>query len=300
MDEQIAARFGIAIILVIFVALLLGIVFTEPSLSLSSSSESYNIDSTIPELQNEDRGVATTVSTEPSTPSQRTLSDDLSSTNEHTVENGTLRNKTRQNHTAQTTSVVVSLESAPNGLRKYAVRITTDTNATITAIEPSLIEGRFFQVATGGMNETFAELRGVDLIGTKGAFNDSKRLFTVTFDERVTQESINLSVSQLSNNNGEPISRDEVSYITINSNSVFTDPLGNNPTVPTDPDHDGLYEDIDGNKKLEIHDVTNLVLLSAESLNEKQTIAVDFNKNNKAGLVDAIYLFLELMNRKWF
>jgi hypothetical protein len=298
MNESMAAKFITVTTLIMFIAVLSGIVFTEPSLSPSASPEPYNIDSTIPEVQNENDGAV--VSTKTTTSSQQTLSYNRSSTNEHTVENGALRDKTKQNHTAQATSVVVSLESAPNGLRKYDVRITTDTNATITAIEPSLIEGRFFQVATGGTNETFAELRGVDLIGTKGEFNNSKRLFTVTFDERVTQESINLSVSQLSNNNGEPISRDEVSYITINSNSVFTDPLGNNPTVPTDPDHDGLYEDIDGNGELEIHDVIDLVFLSAESLNEKQTIAVDFNKNNKIGLVDTIYLFVELINRQWF
>ena len=300
MNTSITAKLITVITLIIFVAVLPGIVFTEPSLSPSVSSEPYKIDSIIPELQNENEGAVTAVSTKATTSSQQTLSYNLSSTNEHTVENGTLSDKTKQNHTAQTTSVVVSLESAPNGLQKYAVRITTGTNATITAIEPSLIEGRFFQVATGGTNETFAELRGVDLIGTKGAFNDSKQLFTVTFDERVTQESINLSVSQLSNNNGEPISRDKVSYITINSNSVFTDPLGDNPTVPTDPDHDGLYEDIDGNGELEIHDVIDLVFLSPESLNEKQTVAVDFNKNNKLGLVDTIYLFIELINRQWF
>lgn len=298
MSESTTTKFIILTVIVIFIAFLPGIVSTESLLSPSVSPGSHSIDSTIPELQNEDMDATTAVSTQTATPSQRALVSHTSSTDGNTVKNGILTNKKNQKNTTQTTGVVVNLKSAPKGIQKYALRITTDTNATITAIDPSFIDGRFFQVADGGTNETFAYLRGVDLLGTKRAFNDSKRLFTIFFDKRVKQESINISVSQLSNSDGEPISRDKITYVMMNSNSVFSDPIGDNPTIPTDPDSDGLYEDVDGNGELEIDDAVELALVSPESLNMKQTTAVDFNKNNNIGIFDVIYLFFEIMTKK--
>lgn len=198
------------------------------------------------------------------------------------------------NKNTRQTSVAVRIDGAPNGVQKYSTRINTSTNATISSIEPGFINGRFFRVAAGGVGDNSVTIQGIDFLGTKTAFDDSKRLFTVTFETTLTRESIDMVIEQLSDDDGNQIDQNRISLVVISTGTTFREPLGDNTEPPKDPDRDGLYEDINGDGQIEIRDAVDLALLRSDSLRDNQITALDFNGDGKISLLDGFALVFDI------
>lgn len=198
------------------------------------------------------------------------------------------------NKPTQQTSVAVRIDGAPNGLQKYSIRINTNTNATISSIEPGFIRGRFFRVTGGGVGGNSVTTQGVDFLGTKTAFDNSKRFFTLTFETALTRDSIDVVIEQLSDDDGDQIDRNRISVIVISAGTTFREPLGDNTELPKDPDRDGLYEDINGDGRIGIRDAVDLALLRSGSLENNQITTLDFNGDGKISLLDGLALLFDI------
>lgn len=188
---------------------------------------------------------------------------------------------------AQRTTVAVQIDGAPNGIRKYSFRINTTTDAPITSIKPGLIKGRFFRVAAGGEGTGSATIQGIDFIGLKQSFDESKRLFTITFENKIVAKNINVTKIELSNDNGGQIDQDHIRTVIMHSETTFSDPVMNNAEPPNDLDRDGLYEDVNGDGQTSLHDAVELALIHSDSLTDEQVVALDFNGDGKVSLLDS-------------
>ena len=84
-----------------------------------------------------------------------------------------------------------------------------------------------------------------------------------------------------------------INYINVTTTPVMV-PLPGFTLLPTDPDNDGLYEDLNGNGRLDFNDVVLLFKnLSWISANEP-VAAFDFNRNGRIDFNDVIIRFREV------
>jgi PKD repeat protein len=71
-------------------------------------------------------------------------------------------------------------------------------------------------------------------------------------------------------------------------------PLPGYPNPPTDPDHDGIYEDINGNNRLDFADVV-LYFNRMEWIAANEPVsAFDLNRNGRIDFADIVRLFGEI------
>ena len=81
------------------------------------------------------------------------------------------------------------------------------------------------------------------------------------------------------------------------SHTVALPPLPGLTNPPTDPDHDGLYEDLNGNGEAGFTDVV-LFFKNIDWIADNEPVsAFDFNQNGAIGFQDIVMLFKELINR---
>jgi PKD repeat protein len=74
------------------------------------------------------------------------------------------------------------------------------------------------------------------------------------------------------------------------------DPIGDFQRPPTDPDGDGLYEDINGDGEADIVDVQALFSNSGDEAIQNTPSVFDFNGDGSVNVVDVQKLFSELSN----
>jgi hypothetical protein len=97
-------------------------------------------------------------------------------------------------------SLGVVLDGAPNGLRKYALRLAAP--ATVAAVTPKLVFGPQFQTTAGGPGERTVAFRAVDFAGTVGPFEGERTLAVVEYEDPVRVASTTLSVRVLEDDDG--------------------------------------------------------------------------------------------------
>ena len=104
----------------------------------------------------------------------------------------------------------------------------------------------------------------------------------------VANGSLNISINRLDDDNGYPIDV-VIENVTI---TVFEALPSYNP--PTDPDKDGLYEDINGNGLVDFDDVVEF-FQHFEWIEENwPTDIIDFNGNGLLDFDDIVELFKEV------
>jgi|WetSurMetagenome_2_1015567.scaffolds.fasta_scaffold41930_3 PKD repeat protein len=81
-------------------------------------------------------------------------------------------------------------------------------------------------------------------------------------------------------------------FVTGQSPTVLTIPGQTNP--PTDPDHDGLYEDLNGNGRKDFNDVFVFFKQMTWISNNEPVTLFDFNKNTRIDFNDVFLLFKEI------
>ena len=100
---------------------------------------------------------------------------------------------------------------------------------------------------------------------------------------------VNLTVTNAAGSDSEV----KIDYITVKS-AVTVIPLPDQTNTPTDPDHDGLYEDLNGNGAADYNDVV-LYFKNIEWITANEPVsAFDFNGTGAIGFEDIVALFKEV------
>jgi len=215
----------------------------------------------------------------------------VSSTESATVTVGNTDGSQSPVDTATSTTVVVDLASMPNGFNKASVTITAPAGATITAVEPRLTTTNQFRIAGGGVGTNSVTAQNVDLAGNIGATEQTRALFEITFNSRPALDDLSVTVNNLRNDDGNTVSGDRIT-VSRGSSSVFATPLpgAGVDKPPTDPDGDGLYEDIDGDGESDFGDAVALSFVRSSQLDTDSIAALDFDGDGDLDTDDAISL----------
>lgn len=106
------------------------------------------------------------------------------------------------------TGVAVVLSGAPNGLQKYSCTVSSRGGGVIERIRPDLITGEQFQVVEGGNGSASATVRAADLAQEVGGFEGDRVLFSVMYDQPVSE--VVLELGTLTDDEGEEMSPERV------------------------------------------------------------------------------------------
>jgi PKD repeat protein len=203
-----------------------------------------------------------------------------------------------------TTTVNLTLEQAPQGLAGYnlTARLSVadsdgdgdgDGDGGVRVIEataPTVFNDSVTETTIGGANQT-AEIRATDIteVVQENATNTSLGTVTVAANEsaNVSQTELTVSVSRIDDDRGTPIN------VTTQNGTVTVreqGPLAPGLNPPADPDNDGVFEDVNGNGRLDFNDVVILF----ENLPDAETPFQDVNNNGRIDFDDIVELFQEI------
>jgi hypothetical protein len=137
------------------------------------------------------------------------------------------------------------------------------------------------QVAADGSS---VELQGADVQGNLQDAIDQATVATITLEGRTLGETrVGLSVSQADNDTGAAIDpRLEAGTLTVHT----CGPTVYEGKAPTDPDGDGLCEDLNGNQRVDFHDLRVLFLNLLEPAITDYATSYDFNDNGRMDFDD--------------
>jgi len=191
-----------------------------------------------------------------------------------------------------TAEINLTLDKAQNGLSGYNITVSL-SNATVAEISSV----SFPDWATLHSNSTLPAdslwIKATDLYDKikSGAKNITLATITLRGDKQGISD-ILVTVTKMDDDNENPIDPNTVSG-KIEVIEVVPFPGCENP--PTDPDRDGLYEDINGNGRKGFNDVVvffNYLKWGEE--NQPCIECFDFNKNGRIDFDDVVKLFEEI------
>ncbi|UYZ39565.1 MAG: PKD domain-containing protein [Candidatus Methanospirare jalkutatii] len=191
-----------------------------------------------------------------------------------------------------TAEINLILDKAQNGLSGYNITVSL-SNATVAEITSV----SFPDWATLHSNSTLPAdslwIKATDLYDKikSGAKNITLATITLRGDKQ-GESDILITVTKMDDDNENPIDPNTVSG-KIEVIEVVPFPGCENP--PTDPDGDGLYEDINGNGRKDFNDVV-VFFNYLEWVEENQPCieCFDFNKNGRIDFDDVVKLFEEI------
>ena len=156
-----------------------------------------------------------------------------------------------------TTTYSIVLKNASHGLAGYNITVVSG-NASIAKI----VGVTYPAWASLSFNSTFptdrAWFRAVDLTGASGTQNIT--LFTITIrGDAFGATSLTIIPQTIDDRVGGLYTVDVLpAQFTVSSVKPFPNPEGGFFPLPTDPNHDGKYEDLDGNTRIGFNDVVVL------------------------------------------
>lgn len=221
-------------------------------------------------------------------------SDDQTDDSDDTDSETADRNETSDENKTNTTTVVVAVDSLPNGFEKASLTIETASAETVASVTSALVsdtQTRIVERADGG---TTTRVQLVDLSDGIGAADDSQILVEISYAGELRREELTLSVPTAVNDDGNAITPDRFS-VSVTTGGVFTSPLpgAGTDTTPRDPDDDDRYEDVDGDGDMDFDDAITVAFVPADELNSEQTAALDFDGDGDVDIDDAIALAFE-------
>jgi hypothetical protein len=194
-----------------------------------------------------------------------------------------------------TADVNLTLERAPQGLAGYNLTAAVSVAETsgvrfIDARAPGVFNNSVTETTLGPENQT-VEIRATDITTAIESNETNVLLGSVTVvateSANVSQTDVTVRVSQIDDDTGDPINIE-----TQNGTISVTEqaPLAENLSPPTDPDNDGVFEDINGNGRLDFSDVVALF----ENLPDARAPFQDFNDNGRIDFDDIVELFKQI------
>ncbi|MCD4844611.1 MAG: right-handed parallel beta-helix repeat-containing protein [Methanosarcinales archaeon] len=185
----------------------------------------------------------------------------------------------------------LTLDSAPNGLSGY--------NITISLPNPSVAEIISVEFpdwvalnSTSSLPGDSVWLTATDLNSQieNGAVDVPLATLTVRGDQ-TGNSNILITVASMDDDNGDMINTETVpSQLEV----IGVIPFPGCVMAPTDPDFDGLYEDINGNGVIDFNDIVIFFTCLDWVSNNEPIKCFDFNENDRIDFDDVVKLFKEL------
>ena len=190
------------------------------------------------------------------------------------------------------TTANVSLTSVPDGLQTYEMTITMENSsvARFDEISAGAIGGNAFEVIE--RTDESITFRAADFAGTVQPEDGTVLLGTLELTNTTAgNTSFSVSVSQLTSDEDTTISAETETIPLVVEGHPFD---GNIPGIdgdrPTDPDNDGLYEDVNGDGVVDFDDANALAFADTGGLSERQVAALDFDGDGDIDFDDAVEL----------
>jgi len=130
-----------------------------------------------------------------------------------------------------------------------------------------------------------AVLTEYDIYSEVGPLNATDKTYTV----EVTDGQLNVEFSAVNDN--AKISAVKVEQIETGDDEPALDPIGEFENAPTDPDGDGLYEDVNGDGDVNVGDAQAIFSNADDSVIQNNTGAFDYNGDGDVNVGDAQALF---------
>ncbi|OPY48211.1 MAG: PKD domain protein [Methanoregulaceae archaeon PtaU1.Bin222] len=192
--------------------------------------------------------------------------------------------------TNSTTAMKLILEEADRGLSGYNITIYfTDPSAAdmVTFHPPSWVNPVYVINGTVPSSSIWMKVSDIDDVIHPGATNIDLALFNSTGKVPMST-TMNVTVSQIDTDTGDPVhTHVNPAPVTI----VALLPFPGYSTPPTDPYHDGVYWDINGNGRIDFDDVI-LYFLYLEWIQANEPVSLfDYNNNGRIDFDDLYILF---------
>lgn len=192
-----------------------------------------------------------------------------------------------------TTQANVTLSQVPDGLQTFEITVSVDNGsvAQIGAVTAGAIGGNAFEVTD--KNATSVTFRAADFAGAVQSGDGLVRLATLELVETAAgNTSFSVQVTELTSDNSEAIESSISTDTLVVEARPFTGPIPGVDTTkrPTDPDGDGLYEDINGDGEVTFEDATALAFAEIEQLTGRQVTALDFDGDGDVDFDDSVEL----------
>ncbi|WP_440949552.1 C1 family peptidase [Methanosphaerula subterraneus] len=191
-------------------------------------------------------------------------------------------------------SLDLNLTPSDNGLSGYVLTISSD-NPEVAAITSAELPVWAGMTGVSTLPSSDVTIRGSDLSDrvSRGAETVSLAHLGITAGKAGTAR-LTMTVTGLSDDRGLSIPTTTVpAVITVEAPEVGPGlvPVQSNGDQPTDPDHDGLCEDLNGNGVTDFNDVT-LFFNQMDWIGAHEPVeAFDFNKNGQIDFGDIVVLF---------
>jgi len=191
-------------------------------------------------------------------------------------------------HPGEETEFTLVVENATEGLGSYT--------ATIEAQTPRVVAITGVHLAVGAEGDAVSiagdnSVATIDTTGLNMSDTGTVAIATVTVEGKAPgAASLNLSVSALSGEAGEDYRVADSRGTTL---EVVPSPIGGFERPPTDPDGDGLYEDINGNGEANVVDVQAMFVNRKTPGLTGSPEYFDFSGNGEIDVVDVQALFAE-------
>lgn len=195
------------------------------------------------------------------------------------------------------TSIDVTLDN-PDGLQRFNITITlaNESVADIQAVQGGALSGPLFQVISRSPDSV--TIRGADLLDTVEG-DSSVRLATLDVSNTtIGTTSVRLTNTSVTADNEETVTPEtHAGSLVVSQRVPFEAAVAGfaSTAPPTDPDRDGLFEDVNGDGKTTVVDPITLASIRTENLTAAQIAALDFNNNGEIGYIDAVKLAIELL-----
>ncbi|WP_435065508.1 dockerin type I domain-containing protein [Halobaculum sp. EA56] len=190
-----------------------------------------------------------------------------------------------------TTSVDLTLSSAPDGLAGYNVTVTVANSSVATVTNASAAAGFDLENVSVGPDGTTVTIKAADTdrVVEPGAENATIATVELRGDAR-GETAVSVQVNQMDADDGSVITP------TVRAGTVT---VGAPPAVvddarPTDPDGDGRFEDLNGNGRVDFNDVVVMFQRFDDPDVSEYPAAYDFNGNGRVDFDDVVTLFEQL------
>jgi len=191
------------------------------------------------------------------------------------------------------TAFTILMDRAAAGIAGYTITVSLDDPAIgeITAVSFPAWAGL---KSNGTLPADSVWIRAVDLEGNAGTGNITLCTVTVRGDTEGTTTLSILDNATLEDREGGIYTFATVpATLTVGAAAVlpFPKPDGTTYPAPTDPDGDGLYEDVDGNGRIGFNDVV-VYYTNLQFVEDNQPLeAFDYDRNGRIGFNDVIVLY---------
>ncbi|ACL18013.1 C1 family peptidase [Methanosphaerula palustris] len=199
-------------------------------------------------------------------------------------------------------SLDLNLTPSVNGLSGYIITITSD-NPQVASITSATLPAWAGMTSISTLPSSTVTVMGSDLSDqVHGAAQTIPLANLGITTGKAGTATLTVKVTGLSDDSGHPILTTSVpAVITVQAPNISSGviPIQSNGDLlignqPTDPDHDGLYEDLNGNGVLDFNDIT-LFFNQMDWISGHEPLgAFDFNGNGQIDFNDIVILFNSL------